>query len=404
MALDSLPPLDRERADTDQSLRQERAKTDEEVAKERRSAQDEADSEIEHRRSLSDASLDGQRAHADAQIRQAGGAGGSRLGDARAETNRILARERGQTDELRDVERAEADTTLAKERTDQSSSVDLLLGQEREQTDQKLGCERGETDFLVAAHKSEIEDRKQSEEALKKQHRLKDELLAVVSHDLRNPLSAILMNAALISKHATSDDLGRRMRRWAEATLRTGQRMQRLVADLLDSAAIETGALSIANQRVDPAALVREAVDSSQSLAEAKGIALEGEAVVGPVTVNCDPQRIAQVLTNLLDNAIKHTPQGGAIKVTAQSSVDRNHSDGSDAVVRFSVSDTGIGIQAKDLDQVFDRGWQAETGHGGGLGLGLYIARGIVQAQKGTIGVESEPGRGTTFWFTLSIA
>jgi signal transduction histidine kinase len=315
MGLITPPPLERERADTDHSLRLERAKTDEEVAKERRSARNDADSAIEERRSQSDAALDGQRAHADAQLRRVGAAGNSRLGDVRAETNRVLAEERGQTDELRVVERAEADTTLAKERTEQSSTVDLLLGREREQTDENLGYERGETDSLVAAHQSEIEDRKLSEEALKKQHRLKDELLSVVSHDLRNPLSAILMNAALISKYAAPDDLGQRMRRWAEATLRTGQRMQRLVADLLDSAAIETGALSITKQRVAPATLVREAVESSQSLAEARGIALEGEAFVGPVTLNCDPHRIAQVLANLLDNAIKHTPQGGAIKV-----------------------------------------------------------------------------------------
>ncbi|MEZ0230692.1 MAG: ATP-binding protein [Planctomycetota bacterium] len=395
MALDSLPPLDRERSDTDESLRQERAKTDEEVAKERRSAQDEADSEIESRRNQSDAALERQRSRADAQIRRTDNTAAGSLRDVREKTNRVLAKERGQTDDLRSVERAEADTTLAKERTDQSSVVDRLLERERERTDEKLGCERGETDCIVAAHKTEIEDRKQSEEALRNQHRRKDELLSVVSHDLRNPLNAILMNAALISKHATSDDLGQRMQRWAEATLRTGQRMQRIVSDLHDGAAIETGALSITKQRADAAPLVREALESSLPLAEAKGIALEGVGLSGAIPVNCDPERIAQVLTNLLDNAIKHTPRGGAIEVAARSSADE---------IRFSVSDTGIGIDARDLDRGFDRGWQAATGHGGGLGLGLYIARGIVLAHQGAIGVESEPGRGTTFWFTLRTA
>lgn len=390
-------PLDRERADTDECLRKEREKTTEEVAKTREAVEEEADSETASERSRADEALDLQRRRADEQLQRARDSVRDQSPPAeQAAADRAIARERDQTDVARLEERAETDSKRTKERSDLSSAVDDLLGREREQTDAKLGDERDETDCLVATHKKEIEGRKRSEEELARQHRRKDELLSVVTHDLRSPLTAILMNAAMISKHAPHDAVGEKMRGWANVTLRTGQRMERLVSDLMDGAAIESGALSIKSERTAASTIVREATEASLALAEAEGIRLRHEIADCGITVLCDPHRVAQVFANLLDNAIKHTPDGGSITVKCAPE--------GRAMARFSVGDSGPGIAANDLAQVFDRGWQAVTGEGGGLGLGLYIARGIVLAQNGAMGVESRPGSGATFWFTLPVA
>jgi signal transduction histidine kinase len=217
----------------------------------------------------------------------------------------------------------------------------------------------------------------------------RDVVMGVVSHDLRNSLSAIQMSLALL----TTDDP--QLARPVSIIKRSVDVMNRLLSDLRDVSSIESGHLSIRLRSESARALVREAVDGMLDTASRTAIRLDAR-LERDLILDCDRIRVIQVLTNLLSNAIKFTPRGGTIKILMAEAVA--------GYARFSVEDTGRGIPAGDLDHVFDRYWQAkETAHLG-TGLGLAIAKGIVEAHGGAISVESRFGDGATFSFTLPVA
>jgi signal transduction histidine kinase len=173
---------------------------------------------------------------------------------------------------------------------------------------------------------------------------------------------------------------------------RAGERMNRLVQDLLDVAKLEAGRLGITARPVDVSALLVEAEEMLRPLAAEKSIRLERTIGDGLPSVMADPGRVLQVIGNLVGNAIKFTPTGGRITLKAE----RVGSE-----VRFSVSDTGSGIPADQLPHIFGQFWQGDRTDRRGIGLGLAIAKGLVEAHGGRISVESRVGEGTTFWFTL---
>ena len=220
--------------------------------------------------------------------------------------------------------------------------------------------------------------------------RARDEVLAVVAHDLRNPVNLVFSSGTfLLDMHA---GLEAGAREHLSLILRAAGRMNRLIQDLLEVAAMEAGTISVDPQeeRVEP--LVRSACLAMQHQASSQRIELSCELEPALPLVYADRDRIDQVLGNLIGNAVRFTPSGGQIRVKSERDGDR---------VRFSVADTGAGIDAADLPHVFDRFWQAQRSREGGAGLGLAIARGIVVAHGGEMWVESEPGRGSTFFFTL---
>jgi PAS domain S-box-containing protein len=226
--------------------------------------------------------------------------------------------------------------------------------------------------------------------------RTRDDFLAVVSHDLRNPLSSILTAAALLLTAFPASEQGALDKRKAELILRAAQRMLRIIGDLLDVAAIEAGRLSVETRRCTAGALVRSAVEMEHGLASAKPLVLESAFPAGGrFEVLCDRERVLQVFANLLGNAIKFTRPGGAITVRAEPR---------DGDALFSVTDTGPGIPPEQIPHVFDRFWRAKETARMGTGLGLTIAKGLVEAQGGRIWVESRVGAGTTFFFTLPLA
>ncbi|WP_257462083.1 PAS domain S-box protein [Archangium lipolyticum] len=221
----------------------------------------------------------------------------------------------------------------------------------------------------------------------------RDDVLAVVSHDLRNPLNVISLGATYLLKHLPSGTEGNSWRKQAELMRRSADRAVRLIQDLLEVARIEAGRLVVERNPEDSRRLLDEVIELHRPLAETRGLRLEREVEGALPLVLVDRSRVLQVFSNLIGNALRYTPEGGLITVGARREA---------GMVRFQVRDTGTGIAPESLPHLFDRYWQAK-GSREGAGLGLPIAKGIVEAHGGRIQVESQPGRGSTFSFTLPV-
>ncbi len=224
--------------------------------------------------------------------------------------------------------------------------------------------------------------------------RARDEVLAVVSHDLRNPLNVISLGATFLLKHLPPGEETASWRKQGELIRRSADRAVRLIQDLLDVAKVESGRLSLEREALAVGGLLDEAIELHRPLAEAHGLRLEREEEPGLPAVWADRVRVLQVFSNLIGNALRFTPEGGRVTVRARREGAR---------VAFHVIDTGKGIAPEHLPHLFDRYWQVKRSREG-AGLGLPIAKGLVEAHGGQIRVESEPGRGSTFFFTLPVA
>ncbi len=221
--------------------------------------------------------------------------------------------------------------------------------------------------------------------------RTREDVLAVVAHDLRNPLSTILMAGTFLQGPA-GGDVFLAPGKLGERIVRAASRMEALIKDLLDFAAIEAGQLAVEPQPVKADAVVADAIETMLPLASAKGLELSARLESGDALLSCDRGRVLQVFSNLVGNAVKFAPSGA--RITVHGAID-------DGAYRFTVEDTGPGIPADLLPHLFDRYWQARRTDRRGVGLGLSIAAGIVAAHGGRIWVESEEGRGSSFLFTL---
>jgi len=241
----------------------------------------------------------------------------------------------------------------------------------------------------------DMTDRKNVEEALHRAVADRNDVLRIVAHDLRNPLSTIMMEAQILetpSLVTVPRDVPA-----SEVILRSVKRMNQLIQDLLDVALVEAGELKVEQARHSAATVAREAVDSQATIAADSKIEirLEIEPNVRDVWCACDYKRLLQVFENLIGNAIKFTPAGGRITVGVVSQAD--------AVLCY-VRDTGEGISADEIPLLFDRFWQSRRSREekrSGAGLGLPIVKSIVESHGGRIWAESAPGEGSTFYFTI---
>jgi PAS domain S-box-containing protein len=226
-------------------------------------------------------------------------------------------------------------------------------------------------------------------------NRLKDEFLAVVSHELRTPLAPIVGWARLLREQPTSPE---QLRVGLQSIERNALLESQLVEDLLDVSRIIAGKLTIAPVPTDALAAILASVDTVRAASAQRRLRLSVEAPAALPAVLADPKRLQQILSNVLSNAIKFTPEGGTIAVTALDA---------DGFLEVSISDSGIGIEPAFLPHVFDRFRQADgrsTRTAGGLGLGLSIVRDLVAAHGGSVAVTSEgPGRGTTVTIRLPV-
>lgn len=351
-----------EREQTDESLRTERTNTDRVLAETRKHTEETADEALDRARRRADAVVESGRDKADERLDAAA---------AGAEARKAVAKERAGEDEALRSERAAADERLRVERQEQARTLAALLPLERAKTDRYLLTERARSDEAVV-------------------HR--DDFLGIASHDLRNLLSGVAANAALLLRHASESEEGRRTAAAMERVQRYVARMNRLIGDLVDVASIDAGKLAIKVESRDAEELIAEAVDAFAHLAQEKSISLTYETSERPLMAAFDHDRMLQVLANLITNAIKFTANGGAVTIRGERAGGELH---------VSVTDTGTGISDELLESVFERFWQLGKQDRRGLGLGLYISKSIVEAHDGRIWAESPVTGGSTFHFTI---
>jgi signal transduction histidine kinase len=245
---------------------------------------------------------------------------------------------------------------------------DFQLAEEREESDRDLLRERNARNAAVAA----LADR--------------EDLLAVFGHDMKSLLSVLSMHAELAAGQSQGGSGG------LENVQRAARQMDRLISNLLDHARLRAGKFSLVVDKSNAAEIVEEGVDVFRPLASIRSLSLLAELPGKDLPVRVDPPRIFQVLSNLFSNAIKITPRGGQISVSAA----RKKSQ-----VQIAVRDTGRGIAPIDLERIFDPYCQIGRDQRHGLGLGLFISKSIVQAHGGRIWAKSRLGAGSTFFFTV---
>ncbi|HEX6600248.1 MAG TPA: PAS domain-containing sensor histidine kinase [Gemmatimonadaceae bacterium] len=224
--------------------------------------------------------------------------------------------------------------------------------------------------------------------------RARDEVLGVVSHDLRNPLATISMCAGALLDPTPPPLEG--VRSMGEAIRHSAEWAEGIIRDLFDVTTLEAGRLALHRSRVSAWKILQWTSEQFAPHAEHAGVRFTVHAAADLPQLDVDPARVEQVLLNLLGNAVKFTPRDGEIVLSARGDEERKS-------VRFSVADSGIGISAEDLPHIFDRFWQVHRTHRGGAGLGLAISKGIVESHGGTMIVTSAPGAGSTFSFTLPV-
>lgn len=244
---------------------------------------------------------------------------------------------------------------------------------------------------LVGGIATEITDRKRMEEDLRVAVRTREDMMAVVGHDLRSPLGAVQLSATLLHGQLGGDQ---RARRHLDMIQRACARIENLIDDLLDTASIRAGRFQIETQSEPLDAIVDDAIELQKPLADERDITLVSTAELGGLRASCDRDRVLQVFGNLIGNALKFGSAGDTITIGAART---GHA------VLFSVGDTGPGIEPDLLQHLFDPYWSAPEHAKSGSGLGLYIVRGIVERHGGRVWVDSKPGDGATFYFTLPI-
>jgi signal transduction histidine kinase len=223
---------------------------------------------------------------------------------------------------------------------------------------------------------------------------LKNDLVATVAHEFRTPLTSLRMAIHLLAE-AVVGPLTEKQADLVQAARQDCERLQSIVDDLLDLSRIQAGRIELRRGVVPVGQLLAEAEAGVRAAAEAGRLALVVESTEPDIGVDGDLERLQLVLSNLLANAVRHTPPEGRIGVLAERR---------GGVVRFEVSDTGEGIPREYQERIFEKFFRVPGMRSGGVGLGLYISREIVQAHGGEMGLESEPGKGSRFWFTVPLA
>ena len=358
------------RGKTDQSLEEERIKTDEYVEQNRKAVEEDTAETIRLTRLATDKEVETQRAEVDLEKEhRLDGTDTARFVDA------ILTQERERTDEVHAVEREEEDRARTQEHVQKQLIAEALLESERKATDRNLLDERAHADIELIT---------------------RDQFLTIVSHDLKNSIVAISMVARVMRTGLSKDavDAGNLLENLGIIEhAATG--MDRMISDLLDVERMAHGKLQLKPEKVDLGILLQECVALFAPVVSSKSFSMTVHRPPEPIFTDLDHDRILQVLSNLIGNSLKFTPNGGTIGLAARKQ---------ETQVEILVTDNGPGIPEQAQAQLFERFSQLKMNDRRGLGLGLFIAKWIVEAHKGRIWVTSDPGKGSTFRFTLPLS
>jgi two-component system, NtrC family, sensor histidine kinase KinB len=226
---------------------------------------------------------------------------------------------------------------------------------------------------------------------LRRFEELKNDVVATIAHEFRTPLTSLRMAVHLCTEQVAGP-LTEKQAELLHAAREDCDRLQTMVDDLLDMSRIESGRVELYPLPTPVGMLAQSAVEKGKAEAEAKGIRLSADIPIPELRVLADHERVGHIFSNLINNALRHTPREGSVTLGASVT---------NGMVRFTVTDTGTGIAKEHHERLFEKFFQVPADGPKGTGLGLYIAREIVRAHGGDIGVESETGQGSTFWFTL---
>ena len=382
------------RDQTDKSLEAERNKADHEVLDVKCIIERTSDEQIRKGRKVADKQRLTERKRAD-QIRQArlASAPNNREVENKTAESR-LERERKISDKALQTERRLTDTVTSRERIETHKDKLQPFLSERTLTDKNLSEERAEVDSQNERTSKIYIEKEAAHAATQSELTTSDEFLAIVSHDLRNPLSSISMSAQIMKTLPCYRDPDQGAKKFIDMIERNSSEALRMIGDLMDLNRITNGKLGLTVSRQDIVEAANSTIETMKFQAQSKKIAVSFDAPFQSLHVHFDRDRIVQVLSNLLSNAIKFSDPGKKVTLNAVKN---------ELSVRISVCDNGPGIPEDKLESVFLKQMQLQNLDRRGLGLGLYISRMIVEEHLGRIWVESKVGEGSQFHFTLPI-
>ncbi len=377
---------------TDESLKDERGKTDELIIRKSKEAEEEALDAIRENRVAADADRETFRAetatgemehrHADTTVQP------SPMDDER------LVQEREWSDKAQSAERETDDRARENERVQNRLDADAVLEREREETDRNLLEERGRLDAEAARKSALLAHEQVSHRRTKTALLTRDRYIGILSHDLQNPLASISIATRLMRKHLSKGVVDTVSLLGNLGIIEQGVVfMNRMISDLLDVERMTNDKLVVTPESVELSALLRECRDFFAPMVSSKSLSLTITCPEG-MFVDVDHDRILQVLSNLIGNALKFSPRGTTIELSARKQATE---------AEISVRDNGPGIPKDKQQHIFKKFSQLTTNDRHGLGLGLFISRSIVEAHNGRISVTSDLGKGSTFCFTLPL-
>ncbi len=386
------PFLEVERQKTDDSLTAERVKTNESLTAAVEKTEIQTDKDVHAERVDADQTTLASRAEADSDRDIEREASGDHGKDKRRNDDDRLLDERRRADNAVERERARVDVAIDRERDFKSAIESRVLGQEREQTDKNLLAERSRADSEVHVASNLLSDEIAEHSKTKVSLTTRDEFLAIVSHDLKNPIGAISICADMLLEDSSYKEMNSQITHWIQFIKRNADTSLRLIADILDMERIAEGKLKLNLKQQCIGHIIRESMLSFVHAASAKTVLLRAMPSNISGDVVCDHDRIMQVFSNLIGNALKFTPAGGSIILETYLGKTE---------VEVSVRDTGPGIPDDMKDYIFDRFAQLRSKDRTGLGLGLYISKMLIEAHQGRLWVHSKVGEGSTFSFAL---
>ncbi len=381
MQKNSAPPnLKKERAQTDNSLNVERGKTDESFDAMKGQAESATDKALSQNRLEADKARMHRRSEAD-------------IRNEKAHLNNVLIqKDRISEDSAIKKERSKNDLAVGHERGERERLLNRLVKLERQTTDKNLLLERSKTDFDSRLAENLLSAEQTAHLDTKSTLTTREEFVAIVSHDLKNPIGAILSASEMLLEDPSLINVGEDAKRCLEMIRRNADTSLRLISDILDMERIVEGKLHLETASCRLSDLIKEALECCAHVAAKKNMTLNSNFAKEESLIDCDKDRVYQIIMNLIGNALKFTPDGGCVTVATEESPTE---------FKVSISDTGPGIPDEQKNLIFERFAQIGNKNRSGLGLGLYISKTLVESHGGKIWVESSLGKGSTFYFTL---